>query len=267
MDMSFVTLLLDNWYYKFAFLGCLLAVHYGLSRTRQSSPRFEALREGVQSLTVVFMVMFFLIQPFVAQAYYIPTGSMENTLPPNDRILTSKLVYKVSDPRPGDVVVFTAPQSALRFTGQPEGTVFVKRCIGVPGDVVEIRNRQLFVNGQKVPEPYTRWSDGQESLLGRFSYDMKVVGDTVYSRTYDWQGNLGPWASNGLEASPADQGTISAATPDPVPPHKLLMLGDHRNASADSHYWGFVDRSQVLAKAFAVFWPPQHWGLVDRKSQ
>lgn len=265
--MSFVTSLTDNWLYKFILLGCLLALHYYLNRPGSDPRRHTGFKDSLQSFTVVFMVMFFLVQPFVAQAYYIPTGSMENTLPPDDRILTSKLVYKIGNPHRGDVVVFEAPESALRFTGQPAGTIFVKRCIGVPGDVVEIRDRKLLVNGRPVAEPYTRWSDGKEALTGRFSYDMKVVGDTVYSRQYDWQGRPGPWGSNGRVASPAAQDEITAIPPSPVPSQKFLMLGDHRNASADSHYWGFVDRSQIVSKAFAVFWPPKHWGTVDRKSQ
>ncbi len=265
-DFSF-----DSWPVKFAVLGILLFLRFGFFKWRPRRERWAAFalsgREFLNSAIVTLAVVFLALQPFIAQAYFIPTGSMENTLPPHDRILVSKWVYRVGDPKFRDVVVFEAPDAALLSSGSPRGTVFVKRCIGVPGDVVEIRNRALFRNGVKVAEPYTRWTDGNEARVGRFSYDLKIVGGAVYSRRYDGSGNPQEWTKNGIVVAQADQNRISSAPPAKVPAGMFLMLGDHRNASNDGHIWGFVPRQNVVGKAFSVFWPPRHWGVVDVKSR
>jgi signal peptidase I len=258
----------DSWITKAGLLGLLLAARYALTfkvgpKGTKRAEWTHMGREMLDSALLTLLVVFGMLQPFVAQAYWIPTGSMENTLPPDDRILASKWIYRVSDPKCGDVVVFEAPPAALAGSGLPQGTNYVKRCIGTPGDVIEIRRTTLLRNGVRVSEPYTRWNDypGQG-----FSYDLKIVGDAVYSRRYDYAGAPQEWTQNDRPASPADQLRITAAKPGPVPPGFFLMLGDHRCNSADGHVWGLLPRQNVVGKAFVVFWPPSHWGTVDRKS-
>jgi signal peptidase I len=259
----------DSWFTKVGFLALLVAMRYVLAfKVKPRSPQWiewnKAGREMLDSAVLTLIVVFGLLQPFIAQAYYIPTGSMENTLPPYDRILASKWIYRVSDPKFRDVVVFKAPPAALAGSGLPEGTDYVKRCIGTPGDVIEIRDRVLYRNGAKVAEPYTKWKDIGD--IGRFSYDMKIVGDAVYSREYFGPGQPGLWTKDSVPAPLADQKFISDAKPGKVPADYYLMLGDHRNRSADGHMWGLLPRRNIVGKAFVVFWPPSHWGTVDRKS-
>lgn len=262
----------DSWAFKVGLLAMLLGARYLLAvRIKPRRPRLAALatttRECLDSALITLALVFLLIQPFVAQAFWIPTSSMENTLPPQDRILTSKLVYHLGGPKFQDVVVFRAPQAALTLNSQPAGTFYVKRCIGVPGETVEIRNRSLYRNGELVPEPYTRWTEPDAIQSHQFTYDLKVIGGDVYSREYDVAGTPGWWMRNGIVVSGREQDFITAAKPEPVPADQYLMLGDHRNKSSDGHMWGLVPRENILGKAFAVFWPPRHWGLVDSKSQ
>ncbi|RYG71336.1 signal peptidase I [bacterium] len=267
--VSFVMEIFDSWITKVSLLAVLLVVRYILAfKVKTRAPKWaefnRTTRETLDSALLTLFIVFGVLQPFVAQAYFIPTGSMENTLPPNDRILASKWIYRVSNPKFRDVVVFEAPPAALADSGLPPGTNYVKRCIGTPGDVIEIRDRVLFRNGVKVAEPYTKWADPDD--IARFSYDLKIVGDAVYSRTYFGPGQVGMWVQNQIPAAMADQELISKAPPGKVPEGYYLMLGDHRNRSADGHVWGLLPRKDIVGKAFVVFWPPSHWGTVDRKS-
>ena len=208
------------------------------------------------------------------QAFYIPSGSMENTLmgPPRgqttggDRLLVSKLIYRLRDPHFQDVVVFRAPAPALG-PGTPDGTDFIKRCIGTPGDIIYVINRTVYrvpkeraaqgiTRGTPVFEPYTKWSGD-----GFFSYDMKILDGVVYSREYDPDGTPGVWKAANI---PVPDGLRATQA---VPPGSYLMLGDHRSNSNDSHVWGFVPRENIVGKAIFVFWPPQRMSLVDRLSR
>jgi signal peptidase I len=154
---------------------------------------------------------------------------------------------------------------------------FIKRCIGTPGDTVYVINRQVYRNGVAVPEPYTKWvnpptesdresqPDESSNYLAntRISYDMKIVGNRVYSRDYAADGQVEVWSSDGTAASADEQETISKAPYGKVPQGYFLMLGDHRSNSNDGHVWGFVPRANIIGKAICVFWPPTRLGLVD----
>ena len=211
------------------------------------------LVETLDSATIAIGLVLFVIQPFILQAFYIPSGSMEDTLRISDRLLVSRMIYRLREPQFQDVVVFEAPEAAQ----QPPHTDFIKRCMGVPGDVVEMRAGKLFHNGQFVPEPYALWA-GENPV-----YDMKIVGGAVYSRNYYAPGQPQNWTQNGLIAPEADQPKITLAAPGRVPQKHLLMLGDHRSNSEDGHVWGFAPRANVVGKAICVFWPPTRLGLVD----
>ena len=139
-------------------------------------------------------------------------------------------------------------------------------------------NREIYHNGQKIREDYTKWSDpatnggafDEFNLAGstpRYSYDMKIVDDAVYSREYISPTQPGLWTRNGIAVAQTDQAAITAAPPGKVPPGKYLMLGDHRNNSNDGHVWGFVPRENIIGKAVCVFWPPTRLGLVDRMTK
>lgn len=244
--------LIEGWPWKLAVVLALGAVA-ALMRRNGGRENDNSLVETLDSATIAIALVFFVIQPFILQSFWIPTGSMENTLRVADRLLVSRAIYRVQEPKFQDVVVFEAPSAA----SQEPNTDFIKRCVGTPGDVIEVRKGVLFRGGVAVPEIYQLWNSGA------LPYDMKIVGGAVYARDYYAPGVPAPWERNRIMAPAAAQTVINAATPGAVPAGQLLMLGDHRSDSLDGHFWGFVPRQNVIGKAVCVFWPPQRLGLVD----
>jgi signal peptidase I len=199
-------------------------------------------------LLLIALCLALLIKTFLVQAFFIPSGSMENTLRIRDRVLVNKLVYDVRDPVRGEVIVFrgtdswapegplVAPPSGpmsrvshglaeLVGLAQPDERDFVKRVIGLPGDTVaccDARGR-VTVNDRPLDEPY------------------------VFDNT------------------PAEQ---RAFGPVNVPADRLFVMGDHRHVSADSRQYlqdrwqGTVPLDQVIGRAFVKVWPTEHWGLL-----
>ncbi|RYX84774.1 signal peptidase I [bacterium] len=257
-------LVFSSFWFHLLVVASLLAARYVLTvRLKPSSEamrvRINDARETCDSVSVTLFALFFLIQPFVAQAYWIPTGSMENSLPINTRILASPLAPKVVPVRSGEVLVFNAPTKALQLSNGQEGEVWVKRCIGTPGQVIEIKKNVLWRDGKIVAEPYAIWSSPGAFPI---TYDMKLVGNAVYSRVYDSMGIAGLWTQ--AEVMAPDQNAITAAASGPVPSNKFLMLGDHRNASLDGHVWGFLNKDAIVGRAFVSFWPPRQIGTIGR---
>lgn len=151
------------------------------------------------------------IRQFVAEARYIPSGSMLPTLQINDRLIVDKLSYRFNIPQRGDIVVFS-PTSTLEK--QNFHDAFIKRVIGLPGDKVEVKGGRVYVNDQALRENYIE-EDPQ----------------------YQWG-------------------------PQTVPTGSYLVLGDNRNNSYDSHYWGFVPREKIIGRAVVRFWPPNRLGEI-----
>lgn len=228
--------------------------------------------ETLDSAAVAVGLVLFLVQPFIVQAFYIPSGSMENTLlgpPPGrtsggDRLLVSRMIYRLRDPQFQDVVVFRAPPKAIAASPEAkEGDDYIKRCIGVPGDVVWAANREVWRNGKKLSEPYAKWSPPGRAI---WAYDMKIVNGKLYSREYSSPGIVPLWRSEDGPVPLEQQEAITSAQPGKVPPGGYLVFGDHRNNSNDGHVWGFVPRNAFLGKAICVFWPPKRVGVLDRMS-
>jgi signal peptidase I len=208
------------------------------------SPRLYALNELVESAVLAFILVFLVIRPFVVQAFYIPTGSMRPTLLEGDRILVDKFTMRLREPIVGDILVFKAPREAdLREIE------FIKRCVGVPGDVVEIRDGVLYRNGKAINEPY---------ILRPPDYDMKILDGQVYE--IDRRGELKQ--NDQVILDPYLYARVRESPSDPIPPGKLLMLGDNRPDSNDGHKWGLLDRNRVVGKAWILFWPPQRIRIV-----
>ena len=198
-----------------ALIGLLafLRIVWGLWR---SAPARRFSLELLDSGLIAFILVFLVIRPFVVQAFYIPSESMVPTLRPHDRILVNKFVYRMGEPRRGDIIVFDAPPEAL--TG-PTKKDFVKRLIGLPGDLVEVKSGEgVFINGKQLED-----------------------APQVAIPTYDW-----PDAAVG---EPEGQ-------PYRVPAGYYFVLGDNRPYSNDSHTWGVLEAKRVLGKAVVVFWPP-----------
>jgi signal peptidase I len=181
--------------------------HAAPLRRERSRRTFALFIAGFIGISVVLgALLAIVIRQFVAEARYIPAESMRPTLQINDRLVIDKLTYRFQNPARGDIVVF-APTQALKQ--QDFHDAFIKRIIGLPGDKVQVKGGQVYINGQPLREPY----------IGK---DEKPQ--------YEWG-------------------------PQVVPPNSYLVLGDNRNNSYDSHYWGFVPRENIIGKAVQRFYP------------
>lgn len=140
-----------------------------------------------------------------SQSFNIPSGAMLPALMPGDHILVNKRAYWDTTPQRGDVVVFRFPED--------ETKLFVKRIIGLPGDVVEVRDQSIYLNGVVFPEPYIQHTD-----------------------------------RNILADNPRDH--LPAAT---VPPNSYFVLGDNRESSLDSRFWGYVAKDKIIGKAESIY--------------
>lgn len=193
--------------------------------------------EWVKSLVVAF-ALFLLIRTFAIEAFRIPTGSMENTLLVGDFLLVNKAVYGAQVPGTavrlppigelarGDVIVFTPPH-------EPEKN-YVKRLLGLPGDTLEMRDKVLFVNGTMVPEPYAQHVDPLD----------------VHTPQMRWQDNYLVDPALRMRYRP----TRDTWGPLVVPPGKYFVMGDNRDDSEDSRYWGFVEAPAIKGRPLFVYY-------------
>ena len=176
---------------------------------------------------------------FVAEARYIPSGSMEPTLLVDDRLIIDKVSYRFSDPKRGDIVVFD-PTATLKSLNYNEA--FIKRVIGLPGETIKVVNDQVTVNGQPLPENYPS---------GLFIEQMTKI----YQEKHAKDPRQPLWSPN--YKGPNDERTVPAG--------EYLVLGDHRSSSLDSRSWGFVPKANIVGKATVRFWPLNRVGALDPK--
>jgi signal peptidase I len=190
--------------------------------------------ESVQSLLGTVVIAVFVIT-FVVQAFQIPSPSMENTLLIGDYLLVNKLVYGgggVGDyvmpyrtVRRGDIVVFHYPVNPAQH--------FVKRVIGVPGDRVRLVNKQVFVNGVALKEPYAHFSRPANDLF-RDSFPRL---DVAAGETPEWWLQLRKLVEDGQLI---------------VPEGHYFVMGDNRDDSYDSRYWGFVPQANIIGRPLLI---------------
>ncbi|HEY4130279.1 MAG TPA: signal peptidase I [Gemmatimonadaceae bacterium] len=222
------------------------------SRSITPEQRVEALRElnrrrsGLDFLSewskifLVAVALFFLIRTFLVEAFKIPSGSMENTLQVGDFLLVNKLVYgaevpfthtrlpRLREPQRGDVIVFEFPEDATKN--------LVKRLVGEPGDTIEMREGTLIRNGVAVKEGYVEHTDP----------DMDPAPED-----FGWQKNYVIRAganATGYHPSRNNWGPLV------VPKGNYFVLGDNRDNSFDSRYWGFVADSLVKGRPLVVYY-------------
>jgi signal peptidase I len=181
---------------------------------------------------ITALILALVIRAYVIQAFKIPSGSMIPTLLIGDHILVNKFIYGTTipftdkrililrNPERGDIIVFKYPENPKKD--------FIKRVIGTGGDVIEEKNKAVYVNGRVLNEPYAVHSDTS----------MKPPGN-------DPRDNFGPIK---------------------VPKGKLFVMGDNRDQSYDSRYWGFVDLKEVLGEAIIIYWSwnPDNWVRFNR---
>ena len=208
----------------------------GAGRRRAVPTLLSAVTHWIKSAGVAF-VLFLIIRAFLVEAFKIPTGSMENTLLTGDFLLVNKVLFgaevpgtglrlpALREPRREDVIVFNPPHDPERS--------YVKRLVGVPGDTLEMHGKVLHLNGVQVAEPYARYVD-------RF-------GDAVHP-SMNWQAHhLIASTHRGYHPSRDNWGPLV------VPEGRFFVLGDNRDNSEDSRYWGFVERSAIHGRPWFVY--------------
>jgi signal peptidase I len=186
-------------------------------------------------LTLIALLIAIVIKTFLVQAFYIPSGSMEPTLMPGDRILVNRLAYRFGDIERGDIIVFADPHPAAEHRGligaavhwlgegigvvRPSNDDFIKRVIALPGETWEIRDGVTYVDGRRLSEPYVNHADPDTRSFG----------------------------------------------PETVPDGMLFVMGDNRNHSGDSRFpppggLGYIPIDKVIGQAFVIIWPGSRMG-------
>lgn len=181
------------------------------------TPRWQKMLKEYVEAFVFALILALFIRTFVVQAFKIPSGSMLETLQIGDHLLVNKFLYgikipftdkvliPITSPDHGDVIVFEFPEDPSKD--------FIKRVIGLPGDIIEVRNKIVFRNGERIDEPYIQHTDPQ-LIPGRRD----------------------------------NMGAIQ------VPEDCYFVMGDNRDESYDSRFWGFVKSEAIKGKAFIIYW-------------
>ena len=214
-------------------------------RADVSVRRKKQIRETVEAV-VIALVLALVIRTFVIQAFKIPSGSMEDTLLIGDHIIVSKFAYGVQMPKPAIINLFGVPVPffetklvntwgtvkrgdvvVFRFPGDRTKD-YIKRAVGMPGDTVELRDKVVYINGEKWDEHFGVHKGG------------------LYGMESDKNVNFGPYT---------------------VPPDSIFVMGDNRDRSYDSRYWGSVPKYDIKGKAFIIYWSWdsfRHWVRAGR---
>ncbi len=187
--------------------------------------RKSTAREYFESIVIAVILALF-IRTFVVQAFKIPTGSMENNLLIGDHLLVNKFVFgPAGSPiesallperqiRRGDIIVFKYPEDRERD--------FIKRVIGLPGETLEVKDKRVYINGKRIDEPYVHFLEPPQ-------------GAAAFSEvtSYDLRERYGPIT---------------------IPADKYFVMGDNRDNSQDSRYWGLLPREDVKGRAVMIYW-------------
>lgn len=200
-----------------------------------SNPKTAKIREYAEAIIIAILIAAF-IRTFVVQAFKIPSGSMKPTLEIGDHILVNKFSYGVKLPYLRNTIIPVGQPRrgdiAVFIYPEDKSKDFIKRVIAVGGDTVEIRNKKLFVNGEAVDDPHG-----------------VHVEDVIYPRAIQRRDNFGPVR---------------------VPEGTLFVMGDNRDQSYDSRFWGFVKLEDVIGKAFIIYfsWDSENsgvrWGRIGK---
>ena len=188
------------------------------------TPKFQksTVREYFESIVIAVILALF-VRTWVVQAFKIPTGSMENNLLIGDHLLVNKFVF---GPEPNALERAILPVRDIRrgdivvfkFPDEPTRD-FIKRVIGLPGDTIELRNKKVLVNGQALDEPYVHFLEASHGAGEITSFDVRERYGPVH-----------------------------------VPEGQYFVMGDNRDNSQDSRYWGFLPRHYIKGKALMIYW-------------
>ncbi|MCL5103983.1 MAG: signal peptidase I [Armatimonadetes bacterium] len=300
----------------------LLIIRFVLLRLDR--PMAKSIAEIAESLAVAMALVFLLIRPFFVQAFFIPSESMLPGLRIDDHILVNKLIYRLREPKLGDVVVFKAPPEAtpdvvrqVEMEADERGLTgserkdfiareekarekdFIKRVIGVPGDIVRITPGYVLINGvqyshEELGSQLSSFSEASDnhsvkllkdkmlvngqivtkaevaSAVGQPNGKVKIVPGIVYlngralKESYTAEDPDKPYPTDDTPANwivTKKEGGREVRYVK-IPKGKLLVMGDNRNESFDARFWGLLDRERVLGKAMFIFWPVTRVRLV-----
>jgi signal peptidase I len=229
---------------------------------KPKGPPKHILREYFES-AVVTVVMALFGMTFIVQAVKVPTGSMQNTITIGDHLLVNKFIFAPGKSLPflpqreirhGDIIVFKypgnkyAPQKDERQDNRPIVTNYVKRVIGLPGDRIRIEGQNVIVNGQALPEHKIQAEeiDPKAPLKTDPDSPARKPGET-----YDVYYKPGVNEDISNYEVFTHEGVNDEIT---VPEGNYFVMGDNRNNSEDSRYWGFVPRDLVIGRAMFVYW-------------
>jgi signal peptidase I len=188
-------------------------------KNNQAGKQKSAAREYTEAIVIALILALF-IRTFIVQAFKIPSGSMLHTLLIGDHILVSKFIYGIKNPftdsvlipikspQKGDIVVFKYPEDPKLD--------YIKRVIATAGDILEIRDKKVFINGAVVEDPHGEFTDNK-----------------ILSASESPRDNFGPVT---------------------VPDEHIFVMGDNRDNSFDGRFWGFVDLKAIRGKAFIIYW-------------
>ncbi len=215
-------------------------------KEKPETKKKKAIKETLEAI-VIALVLALIIRTFAIQAFKIPSSSMENTLLIGDHLLVSKLSYGFQVPTPGMVSIFGIKvpfftTNLKPLWGEPEfGDIivfkfpgdrtkdYIKRVIGVEGDIVEVKDKKVYINGKAIDDPYGIHLES-----------------TLYPKSMDSRDNFGPFK---------------------VPEDTVFVLGDNRDRSYDSRYWGTVKLEEIKGKAKIIYWSwntEDHWPRFGR---
>ena len=244
----------------------------------------NGISELFDALIYAAVFIFMVIRPYAFQTFQIPTGSLVPTCMVGDFIGLNKAVYRYSDPKRGDIVVFRPPIEAvidknkeLEADGKTVKVDFVKRLIGLPGDTVTMTQGNVFINGKPLWEPYKHYTVGTnpEQTLFRLLTGAERDAESKPSwKLVRYKGELIPLNYTEFDANktgvaerfriddPKEWATARALPAEKIPDGYYLFMGDNRNHSFDGRGWGLVPKASIVGRAEFIWLPLPRIGKI-----
>jgi len=191
---------------------------------RPSNKAYKEIVEWIKAIAIAVLLVF-VVRTFLFSPFLVDGASMEPNFHTKERVIVNLLVYRLGEPKYGDVIVFNVPE---------EGRRFIKRVIGVPGDTIEVKGDDVYINGERIDEPYLAEAIAESHAEGEtynrlsdyFSFPNEIYKDNV------------------------------------VPEGHFFVMGDNRSDSKDSRAIGFISEEDIIGRADVVMWPIKEFRLI-----